>query len=61
MVLHWLSYIETDAMSQTWFYTNTYQADAMSQTWSYTGSHNVADACPIHVLHWHTYHPNVMA
>ncbi|KHG20641.1 hypothetical protein F383_25473 [Gossypium arboreum] len=25
--------------------------DAMFQTWSYTGSHNVADACLIHVLH----------
>ncbi|KHG15073.1 Isoleucine--tRNA ligase [Gossypium arboreum] len=24
---------------------------------SYTGSHNVADACPRHVLHWLTYHP----
>ena len=32
-------------------------ADAMSQTWSYTGSHNVAEACPRHVLHWRTNHP----
>ncbi|KHG19412.1 hypothetical protein F383_03390 [Gossypium arboreum] len=23
----------------------------MSQTWFYTSSHNVADACPKHVLH----------
>ncbi|KHG05893.1 hypothetical protein F383_32618 [Gossypium arboreum] len=26
-------------------------ADAVSQTWSYIGSHNMADACPKHVLH----------
>ncbi|KHG20130.1 hypothetical protein F383_06408 [Gossypium arboreum] len=33
-------------------YTSTrLNADARSQTWSYTGSHNVADACPRHVLH----------
>ncbi|KHG05550.1 hypothetical protein F383_30660 [Gossypium arboreum] len=33
-------------------YTSTrLNVDAMSQTCSCTGSHNVADACPRHVLH----------
>ncbi|KHG04575.1 Myelin proteolipid [Gossypium arboreum] len=35
-------------MSYTSIHLN---ANAMSQKWSYTGSHNVADACPRHVLH----------
>ncbi|KHG12752.1 putative ATP-dependent RNA helicase DDX59 [Gossypium arboreum] len=103
-VLHWLSYIEVDAMSQTGLtlalinrcrchvlgrsYTDTQQADTMSYTgltlacisrgqcisqtcltlalismlihvpyMSYTGTHDMADACPRHVLHWLTYHP----
>ncbi|KHG27571.1 swr1-complex 4 [Gossypium arboreum] len=36
-------------------------ANAISQIWSYTDSHNMADACPRHVLHWHINNPNVMA
>ncbi|KHG24456.1 hypothetical protein F383_00869 [Gossypium arboreum] len=49
MVLH-CSYINIDAMSQTWSYIDS-QADAMSQTWSYTGSHiSRSMPCPRHGL-----------
>ncbi|KAH1056680.1 hypothetical protein J1N35_034745 [Gossypium stocksii] len=52
MVLHWLT-CQVDAMSQTWFYTDSQriEADAMSQTWSYTGSLlSVLMPCPKHGL-----------
>ncbi|KHG22404.1 hypothetical protein F383_01983 [Gossypium arboreum] len=47
-----LAYISRPMHVPDMSYTSSrLNADVMSQTWSYTGSHNVADACPRHVLH----------
>ncbi|KHG01443.1 hypothetical protein F383_20822 [Gossypium arboreum] len=47
-----LDYISRSMHVPDMSYTNSrLNVVAMSQTWSYTGSHNVADACPRHVLH----------
>ncbi|KAH1107982.1 hypothetical protein J1N35_011750 [Gossypium stocksii] len=51
MVLHWLTSIRADAMSQTWSYTSSrINANAMSQTWSYTSTHIELMPCPRHGL-----------
>ncbi|KHF98548.1 Killer cell lectin-like receptor subfamily B member 1B allele A [Gossypium arboreum] len=43
---------EADAMSQTWSYTSSRIYVLMHvPDMSYTSTHNVADACPRHVLH----------
>ncbi|KHF98643.1 Citrate-sodium symporter [Gossypium arboreum] len=46
-----LAYITRQMYVPDMSYTSShFNADTMSQTWSYTCSHNVADACPRHVL-----------
>ncbi|KHG06606.1 Replicase polyprotein 1ab [Gossypium arboreum] len=44
MFLHEISYVDANAMSQTWSYMITHtNAKAISQIWSYTRSHQLKD------------------
>ncbi|KHF97291.1 hypothetical protein F383_36834 [Gossypium arboreum] len=61
MVLHYLSHICADAMSQTWSYTNTSIHAMPCPRHGLTLTHLEANACPRHVLHCLTNNPNVMA